>query len=443
MTVHALPLIERKRDGGSLDAMEIQGLISAYVAGDVPDYQMAAFLMAVTIRGMDFDETRALTEAMLRSGHSVDISARRPLVDKHSTGGVGDKTSLAAVPLLATLGFAVPKLSGRGLGHTGGTLDKLESIPGLRTSLDKSEFATLVSRYGLAVAAQSDDIVPADRLLYALRDVTGTVQSLPLIASSIMSKKLAVSSRLVLLDVKVGDGAFFPDEASAEAFAALAVRLGAAFGRDTRALLTRMDAPLGLAVGNALEVREAVDCLKGGGPEDLREVVTALAAEALHAVVGEDRRAARARAAAVLGSGEAYDVFRRWIASQGGDLAFLDDPGRWPRPACTGSLTAWRGGTVSAIKARGVGEAARLAGAGRLRKGESVDAASGVEIVAPLAAPVQQGDELCRVHAASGQQLEAALERLASVWEIGDEAPRRMPAVLCAYTSDGRREEIA
>ena len=442
MKLQALPLIERKRDGGRLEAAEIGDLIRAYVAGDVPDYQMSAWLMAVTIRGMDFEETRALTEAMLHSGVSVEISTRRPLVDKHSTGGVGDKTSLAAVPLLAALGFAVPKLSGRGLGHTGGTLDKLESIPGLRTSLDVPEFSTLVSRYGLAVAAQSDDIVPADRLLYALRDVTGTVPSLPLIAASIMSKKLAVSSRLVLLDVKVGDGAFFPDERAAENFAQLAVRLGAAFGRDTRALLTRMDAPLGLAVGNALEVREAAACLQGGGPQDLREVVVALAAEALHAVLGEERGRARGRAAEALDGGEAYEVFRRWIPSQGGDVHFLDDPGLWPRAACEDSLKAQRDGFVSRIGARAVGEAARLAGAGRLRKGDPVDPASGIEILAPIGARVRRGDELCRVYAASEDQLAAALGRLGAAHEIADASPPPAAVVLCAYDREGRREDL-
>ncbi len=441
MKFQSLPLVERKRDGEALAAQEIDDLVAAYVAGDVPDYQMAAFLMAVTIRGMSFDETAALTGAMLHSGRTVEISARRPLVDKHSTGGVGDKTSLVAVPLLAALGFCVPKLSGRGLGHTGGTLDKLESIPGLRTSLDAAEFATLVSRYGLAIAAQSEDIVPADRLLYALRDATGTVASLPLIASSIMSKKLAVSSRLILLDVKVGSGAFFPDEASAAEFARLAIRIGETFGRDTRALLTRMDAPLGQAVGNALEVREAVACLRGKGPQDLREVAVALAVEALHAVYGLARDEAGRRAAEALESGGAYEIFRRWIPSQGGDITYLEQPDRWPEAAAVGTFTAGTDGYVSRIGARAVGEAARLAGAGRLRKEDSVDAAAGVEILAPLGTPVRSGQDLLRVHAASPEQLAAALRRLDASVEISDEPPRAKDAVICAFDKHGRREE--
>ena len=441
MKFQALPLVERKRDGEALAPGEIAGLVAAYVGGDVPDYQMAAFLMAVTIRGMSFDETVALTGAMLSSGRTVEVSARRPLVDKHSTGGVGDKTSLVAVPLLAALGFCVPKLSGRGLGHTGGTLDKLESIPGLRTSLDPAEFATLVSRYGLAIAAQSEDIVPADRLLYALRDVTGTVPSLPLIASSIMSKKLAVSSRLILLDVKVGDGAFFPDEATAAAFAQLAIAIGRSFGRDTRALLTRMDAPLGLAVGNALEVREAVACLQGRGPDDLRDVAVTLAAEALHAVYGLGRDDAGRRARQALESGEAYQIFRRWIPSQGGDVTFLDEPDRWPKAAATGVWRAAGDGYVHRIGARAVGEAARLAGAGRLRKEDGVDAAAGVEILAPLGSAVRAGREVLRVHASGGEQLAAALERLGQAVEIAQEPPLVENAVVCAFDKNGRREE--
>ncbi len=441
MKYQALPLVERKRDGGRLEAAEIGDLVAAYVGGDVPDYQMAAFLMAVTIRGMDFDETAALTGAMLRSGRTVDISARRPLVDKHSTGGVGDKTSLVAVPLLAALGFCVPKLSGRGLGHTGGTLDKLESIPGLRTSLDPAEFATLVSRYGLAIAAQSEDIVPADRLLYALRDATGTVPSLPLIAASIMSKKLAVSSRLVLLDVKVGEGAFFPDESSAAAFAQLAIRLGETFGRDTRAILTHMDAPLGQAVGNALEVREAVACLRGEGPADLREVAVALAGEALHAVHGVARADARSLAAEALDGGAALEVFRRWIPSQGGDVTYLDQPDRWPEAAARGALAAREDGFVGAIHARAVGEAARLAGAGRLRKEDDVDPAAGVEIAVAPGGRVRPGDEIMRVHASSLEQLAAALARLEGAVEIAAEPPRAAETVLCAYDKSGRREE--
>lgn len=441
MTYPALPLIERKRDGAALAPREIEDLIAAYVAGDVPDYQMAAFLMAVTIRGMAFEETAALTGAMLASGRTVEISARRPLVDKHSTGGVGDKTSLVAVPLLCALGFAVPKLSGRGLGHTGGTLDKLEAVPGLRTTLDRAEFSTLVSRYGLAIAAQSEDIVPADRLLYALRDATGTVPSLPLIAASIMSKKLAVSSRLVLLDVKVGDGAFFPDEETASAFARLAIRIGAAFGRDTRALLTRMDAPLGLAVGNALEVREAAACLRGEGPADLADVAAAISAEALHAIYGTPRADALAQARRALEDGEAFDVFRRWIPSQGGDVAYLGKDAPWPRAAAVGSLRAPRGGFITAMHARGVGEAARLAGAGRLRKEDAVDPAAGIEILAPVGSGVQAGQEILRVHAGSEERLEAALRRLEDTVVIGDGRPAARPAVLCAFGRSGEREE--
>jgi len=440
MTVRALPLIERKRDGGALEPQEIRDLVGGYVHGDVGDEQMAAFLMAVTIRGMDFAETLAMTRAMLESGVTVEIPCRRPLVDKHSTGGVGDKTSLVAAPLLAALGFAVPKLSGRGLGHTGGTLDKLESIPGMRVSLSVEEFRTLVSRDFLAIAAQSEDIVPADRRLYALRDITGTVPSLPLIAASIMSKKLAVASRLVLLDVKLGDGAFFPDEATALRFARLAIRLGRAFDRDTRALLTRMDAPLGLAVGNALEVREAIACLRGGGPPDLREVALALAAEARRAILGQPRPEALADAAAALDSGAADGVFARWISAQGGDLAAFEDPQRGPVAACQGDVAARAAGVLQRMSARAVGEAARLAGAGRLRKGDPVDPAAGIEILRPLGARVRRGEPLFRVSAASPEQLDAARERLGSACEIAEGARAEERVVLGCVTRSGRRE---
>ncbi len=420
--LNAVALIERKRDGGALLREEITALIRAYVAGEAPDYQMSAWLMAATIRGLDFAETAALTDAMLRSGRMVEVQSMRPLVDKHSTGGVGDKTSLVAVPLLVSLGFSVPKLSGRGLGHTGGTLDKLESIPGLRTALSPHEFASIVGRYGMAIAAQSEEIVPADRMLYALRDVTGTVQSLPLIASSIMSKKLAVSSRLIVLDVKVGDGAFFRDLAQAEEFAALAIDIGKAFGRSTRAVLTKMDAPLGRAVGNALEVREAIACLRGEGPADLEEVAVALAAEALCAVRGDRWEEARGKAQEALRSGDALGRLRRWVTTQGGDPRFVDDPTLLPQAARQRDLAAPRGGYVARLSARALGDAARLLGAGRLRKEDAIDLGAGIEILRGVGERVREGEAVLRLFAGSDAQLDAAQALLEGAMDVSDMA---------------------
>ncbi len=426
----ALQLIERKRDGGALTSEEIAALVAGYVAGDVPDYQMSAFLMAATIRGLDFAETVALTDAMLHSGRRLDLQSMRPLVDKHSTGGVGDKASLVAAPLLVTLGFSVPKLSGRGLGHTGGTLDKLESIPGLRTDLSRQEFAAIVGRYGLAIAAQSDEIVPADRLLYALRDVTGTVESLPLIASSIMSKKLAVPSRLIVLDVKVGDGAFFGTQQQAEEFAAMAIALGKAFGRATCAVLTRMDAPLGRTVGNALEVEEAIRCLRGEGPEDLAEVAAALSAQALCAVHGATWEEAVAAAQTALASGEPLERFRFWIKTQGGDARCVDDPALLVRAARSRELPAPRGGYLSRIAARAVGDAARLTGAGRLRKGDAIDHGAGVELLRGVGDEVAQGEPVLRLWAASAERLQAAQERLEGAIAVEELPPSRQSRVV-------------
>lgn len=426
----AVSLIERKRDGNALTADEIGQLVSAYTRGDLPDYQMSALLMAATIRGLDFTETVALTDAMLHSGRLVEVQSMRPLVDKHSTGGVGDKTSLVAAPLLVALGFSVPKLSGRGLGHTGGTLDKLESIPGLRTSLSPQEFAATVGRIGLAIAAQSDEIVPADRKLYALRDVTGTVPSLPLIAASIMSKKLAVSSRLVVLDVKVGDGAFFADLGQAEAFASLAIAIGEAFGRSTHAVLTTMDAPLGRAVGNALEVAEAIGCLRGEGPKDLEDVAVALAAQALHAVRGTEFSAAEASAREALFGGAPFEHFRRWVAAQGGDLRCVDDPTRLPRAGQRRDIPAPTTGFVSGIAARAVGEAARLLGAGRLRKEDAIDLGAGIEILRGVGEEVREGEPVLRLLSATEEQLDLAEQRLAGSIAVSNKRPAATSRIL-------------
>lgn len=419
--MNAVRLIEEKRDGKAHLPADIAELVDGFVRAEVPDYQMAAWLMAATIRGLDFAETVALTEAMVHSGETLRIQSDRPIVDKHSTGGVGDKVTLVAAPILAALGCAVPKLSGRGLGHTGGTLDKLESIPGFRTQLSPEEFARVVRETGLAIAAQSAAIVPADQKMYALRDVTGTVESLPLIAASIMSKKLAVSSERVVLDVKVGSGAFFSRRETAQAFAELAIAVGAAFGRPVSAVLSAMDAPLGRAIGNAVEVREAIRCLKGDGPEDLREVACAVAGAALSGSFGLTAHDARSRTEAALRDGTALEAFSRWVAAQGGDDGVVRYPERLQLSPDREEIRADRSGYLTALPARAVGDAARLAGAGRLLKTDSVDPGAGIEVLVGPGQAVRVGDAVLRIHGRDPARVSAAAAALAQKIRIADD----------------------
>ncbi|MGH2411422.1 MAG: thymidine phosphorylase, partial [Chloroflexota bacterium] len=357
-------LIRRTRDGGELTREELLSLTSQYVAGEIPDYQMAAWLMAVFFRGLSARETADLTQAMVASGDTVDLSHLPGVtVDKHSTGGVGDKTTLVLAPLLAAAGLTLAKMSGRGLGHTGGTLDKLEAIPGFRTSLSPEEMVAQVRRIGLAVVAQTGRLVPADGLLYALRDVTATVDSLPLIASSIMSKKLAAGAQVIMLDVKTGSGAFMTRPDDAFALARAMVAIGTAAGRSVQALVTGMEQPLGMAVGNALEVQEAIATLRGEGPEDLRELCLALGSRLLVAAGGGSVEAAEAKLRGLLAGGAALERFRAFVSAQGGDPSVADDPdGVLPQPRAAETLVAPRSGFVQAIDALKVGDAARALG---------------------------------------------------------------------------------
>lgn len=394
-----LQLLERKRDGAELSATEIEALITAYLDGSMPDYQMAAFLMAVVWRGMSLAETVALTAAMVASGATVDLSAiDRPCVDKHSTGGVGDKTTLVVAPLAASFGLALPKLSGRGLGHTGGTLDKLESIPGFRTDLSVEEMISMAARTGIAVTGATVDLVPADRRLYALRDVTGTVSSLPLIVASILSKKLAVGTRAIVLDVKAGEGAFFATLPEARGFADSAVAVGREFGRPVRVVITSMAEPLGLAIGNALEVREAAATLRGEGPEDLVEVCVAVAAELLVAAGVAERDEAAQRCRQRLTSGGAWPVFEDWITAQGGDVAAISRPEGLPVASRQLAVRARRTGTVTAVHALPLGRLAMELGAGRQRKQDEVDPAAGIVLAVRRGARVREGDLLATLH---------------------------------------------
>ncbi len=414
-----LVVIARKRDGGEHSPEEIRYLLDGYLGGSIPDYQMAAWLMAVCTRGMTRSETLELTHAMVASGEVVDLSGLPGVkVDKHSTGGVGDKVTLIAGPLAAACGVLVPKLSGRALAHTGGTLDKLESVPGLTVELDPERFRRQVAEIGLAVAAQSPRIVPADKALYALRDVTATVPSVPLIASSVMSKKIAAGADAIVLDVKFGRGAFMTDPDVAIFLASEMVHIGEGAGRRTVALVTAMDNPLGRAVGNALEVQEALDALAGAGDEELIEVSVRVAAEMCR-LAGVDRDPA---AAVRDGSGRAR--FEAMLAAQGGHL----DQGLPAAPEQV-PLAAPATGHVAAIDALEVGLAALELGAGRQHKEDAIDPAAGLVIEAPVGAQVSAGDPLATIHARSAELAQEVAGRLAAAWRIQPDAVRRAPHV--------------
>lgn len=426
-------LIAKKRDGGELSRAEIEQLVLGYVRGEVPDYQVAAWLMACYLQGLSDTETLALTETMAASGERLDLSSiDAPTVDKHSTGGVGDKTSLVLVPLLAAGGAAIAKMSGRGLGFTGGTVDKLESIPGYRTELTAEAMLAQVRRIGCCLAGQSASLAPADKLLYALRDATATVESIPLIAASIMSKKLAGGAQHILLDVKVGAGAFMTTRERAEALAQTLVRIGEGAGRRTQALLTDMSQPLGYTVGNALEVREALETLRPDLPSHPRfeALVLTLAGHAF-ALCGLEPDAARgqARAQQLLRSGAALEKFRQMVEAQGGDPRVVDDLSLLPRAPVVGEWRAPASGYVAEIAPRTVALAALQLGAGRQKKEDAIDPAVGVEVLKSVGDPVQAGEPVFRVHARTEASLSHALETLQSALRVS-ETPVPAPPVL-------------
>jgi pyrimidine-nucleoside phosphorylase len=427
-TLRPAELIQRKRDGAELSADEMGELVLAYARDEVPDYQMAAFCMAVYFRGLTAAETHALTDAMVQSGETVDLSPLgRKVVDKHSTGGVGDKTSIALGPVVAAGGVPFAKMSGRGLGHTGGTLDKLEAIPGFDVELDADAFLRQVQEIGMAIVGQTADLVPADKRLYALRDVTATVDIIPLIASSIMSKKIAGGADAVVLDVKVGDGAFMKTLDAARELAEAMRKLGTRAGREVVCELTDMDQPLGRAVGNALEVREAVQTLEGDGPGDLVELVVRAAAHLLAlSDLGVDATEGRGRAEEALTNGSAFELYERWVRAQGGDPALE----ALPAAPLVRPVPAPAGGYVQAIAATAIGEAALRLGAGRLRKEDAIDHAVGIVCAAKRGDRVEAGEPLAEVHARSDEAGARAVSEVTEAYRIGPEEPAPRPIVL-------------
>jgi len=433
-------VIEQKRDGRAVPRDEFRGFLDAFLRGEVQDYHMAAFLMAAYFRGLDGEETGTLLEAMVGSGSSLDLAyLDRPRVDKHSTGGVGDKVSIVLAPLAAELGLLVPMMSGRGLGHTTGTLDKLEAIPGFRTRLSLDEFRRVLEAVGCAMIGQTEEIAPLDRRLYALRDVTGTVPIIPAIAASIMSKKLAEGLTGLVLDVKVGDGAFIPEEERALDLARTMVGLGEGHGLPTVALLTAMDRPLGMAIGNGLETAEAILCLRGEGPGDLERLVVEEVAEMLEIADGSaDRTEARERITGALRSGRALERFAKLVGAQGGDVSTLEDPARLRTARLQRVVEAEEPGTVAAIGARALGEGVVDLGGGRRRIDETIDPGVGFQLAVRVGQEVERGQPLGTVHAGNDAALASGVDVLRGAVRITPEpaSPVR-PLVSHRVTAEG------
>lgn len=414
-------IITKKRDGGKLSDEEIEFVVNGYVDGKIPDYQVSSLLMAIVFKGMSNDEIVTLTDRMEHSGDVMDLSSIPGFkVDKHSTGGVGDKTSLALGPMVAACGAVVAKMSGRGLGHTGGTLDKLESIPGMNVFLTQDQFMDQLRKIGVAIAGQTGKLVPADKKIYALRDVTGTVESIPLIASSVMSKKLASGSDCILLDVKFGNGAFMKNRESAYELATIMCNIGNSLNRDTRAVLTSMDQPLGLAVGNALEVKEAIDTLHGHGPKDFQDLCYQSGAIMLEqAKVVKSQEEGLAMLHKVVEDGSAFEKFRQMIIAQGGDISYIDDPSKFPLSKNIIEVKASKPGYIKQIVALEIGESAMRLGAGRETFDDVIDMSAGIVLSKKVGDKVAKGDVLCTVHT-NKDDYEAVLKDIQKAFVIVD-----------------------
>lgn len=430
-TVRAIDVIRKKRDGVELSRHEIEAFVGAYTKGDIPDYQVSAWLMAVVLRGMTRPETAALTDSMLRSGEVLDFSSMAPRkVDKHSTGGVGDKTSLVLAPLAAAAGVAVPMISGRGLGHTGGTLDKLEAIPGFNVNLPVAKFRHVLDVCGCAMIGQTAEIAPADRKLYALRDVTGTVESPYLICASIMSKKLAEGIDALVLDVKTGSGAFMKNEKDAAFLAELMVETGERMGKQVVALITDMDQPLGNMIGNALEVVEVVEVLRGAGPEDLRELCLELAGWMLHlGGVAKTVADGKQQSVQLISSGAALQRFRQMVELQGGDVRTIDDPKKLPQAKHSMPVTSASAGRVMAMQCEQIGTACVILGGGRERKEDSVDPAVGIVLHKKVGDRVDSGESLATIYYNDEPKAQCARDLIERSCEIGVAPPAKRPLV--------------
>ncbi len=436
-------IIFKKRNGGTLSREEIRWVVNGFTRGDIPDYQMSAFLMAVYFQDMTDEETAILTDTMADSGDRVDLSALPGVkVDKHSTGGVGDKTTLIIAPIAAACGCTVAKISGRGLGHTGGTVDKLESIPGVNASLTEEELIDVVSRTGIAVTGQSGNLTPADKKMYALRDVTATVDSIPLIASSIMSKKLAAGSECIVLDVTCGSGAFMKTVEDAVTLAEKMVAIGENNGRKMAALITDMDIPLGRQIGNALEVQESVQVLQGEGPEDLTEVSLALAAEMLVLAGKGSRSECRQQAKEAIDSGAALQKFADMIQGQGGDADYIRHPEKFGRAPYEQDVLSPADGYIGAMDSEHIGIAAMLLGAGREKKEDSIDPLAGIILEKKAGDAVKKGEKIATLLTSDEQKFAQAAEMMRSAVTIQEKAPGRHPLIYARVTAKGVDHEV-
>ncbi len=434
-------LIEKKKQGGTLTRQEIHDMVQGFVNGEIPDYQMAAMLMAIYFRGMEREETLGLTLEMAASGDMVDLSAIEGIkVDKHSTGGVGDKTTLVIGPLAASLGVRVAKMSGRGLGHTGGTIDKMESIPGLRTAIGRERFFEIVNETGIAVIGQSGNMVPADKKLYALRDVTATVDSIPLIASSIMSKKIAAGSDGIVLDVKTGSGAFMKNLEDSIALAKEMVAIGTGAGRRCCALITDMDVPLGSAIGNSLEVMEAIETLKGHGPEDLTEVCLQLCAHMLSMAGRGDADTCYAMAKEAMADGRGLKTLAAMVKAQGGDESYILNPDKFSKAPCFCEVRAEAEGRIVHIDAAGCGIASAMLGAGRQKKEDAIDYCAGIRLNKKYGDVVKKGDVIGTLYASKKELFEGASKKLLSAYTIAEKSNKALAEKKLIYarvTKDG------
>ena len=424
-------IIQKKRDGNSLSEQEIRWVIESYTKGEIPDYQMSALCMAIYFQGMNLEETAALTFAVRDSGERLDFSEIQGLrVDKHSTGGVGDKTSLVVTPIVASLGVKVAKMSGRGLGHTGGTIDKLEAIPGFCTDIPIDRFKKIVNEIGIAIVGQTATLAPADKLLYALRDVTATVDSLPLIVSSIMGKKLAADDDCIVLDVKTGSGSFMKTREKSRELAEWMVEIGKRAGKRMRALITDMDRPLGNAIGNSLEVVEAIYTLQGKGPDDLTELCIVLAAHILNLAEKGDYAQCEEMAREAIANGSALQMFARMVEAQGGDKNWILHPEKFPTATHSYVVTAKRSGYIVGVDTESYGVASLLLGAGRNTKEDVIDFTAGIYLQAKTGDYVKEGDPIATLYSGKENGFAAAEERLLSATRFADEAPKSAPLVL-------------